>query len=299
MSSLAAVPAPIPGWRVTSSHDGTRLAWRVDGPAGAPAIVLCNGIACDDGHWSLVWRTLARRYRVVRWHYRGHGRSAAPANPEEVYVSSTVRDLLAVAEAAGVARALLVGHSFGVQVACETWRFAPRLVAGLVAVAGAAGTPLGTVLGRNVAALLFPALAAGRWPARRLADGVTARMVRSPAAYWTGRLIGGIGPAAPRGQLDRYFRHLAAMDPELLLRMGRAMQEHSSADLLPSIDVPAVVLAGGADRMTRPRHGRTLAASLPDARYVEVDGATHVLPIERPDAVVAAVDDVAGRARAT
>lgn len=296
MSSLAAVPAPTHGWRLTQSHDGTGIAWRLDGPAAAPAVVLCNGIACDDTHWTHVGATLTERFRVVRWHYRGHGRSEPPRNPEEVYVSSVVRDLLAVTDAAGISRAILVGHSFGVQVACETSRFRPRLLAGLVAVAGAAGTPLGTVFGHNVAALAFPALAAGRWPSRRLADDLTGRALRSPLAYWTGRAIGGIGRDAPRDLLQRYFGHVASMDPGLLLRMGRAMQEHTSDDLLGRLTVPTVVLAGAADRVTPPGRARRLAASVPGARFQVVAGATHVLPIERPETVVAAVDDVASRA---
>lgn len=287
-------PVPVPssdpdGWQHVASHDGTAIAWRVDGSPDAPTVVLCNGIACDDGYWTDVWPRLADEVRVVRWHYRGHGRSAPPANPEEVIVSSVVRDLRCVLEASATDQAVLVGHSYGVQVVCETYRAAPESVAGLVAVAGAYGHPLGTVLGRNTGALVFPLLEVARWPAPRLTAELLRVGLRSPLAYWVGRAIRGIGPDAPREVMNDYFEHVADLDVDVMLRMFRAMQEHTSADVLPDIDVPTTVIAGGRDGMTPPRLSRRMAELVPGARLVELPGATHVLPVEEPDTVVAEV----------
>lgn len=281
---------PDPAWRFVPSFDGTDIAWRADGPpeppAGRPAVVLCNGIGCDDAYWRDVWPALAQTSRVVRWHYRGHGLSGAPANPEEVIVASMVRDLVCVLDDAGVAAAVLVGHSFGVQVACEAMRTARERIAGLVAVAGAPGHPLGTLVGRNAGALLFPVLEMAMWPAPSVATAAVRAGLRSPLAYWVGRVVGGVGSAAPRDVMDDYFAHLANLDIPTMLRMFRAMQEHTAEDLLPSVSVPTVVLAGTADGMTPPRHARRIADAVPGARLREIDGATHVLPIEHPDAVV-------------
>lgn len=259
-------------------------------------MVLCNGIACDDVYWSLVWPQLVADHRVVRWHYRGHGHSDAPANPEEVFVSSIVRDLEAVVAAAGVERAVLVGHSFGVQVIAEAFRARPDVVAGLVAVAGAFGHPLGTLRGRDPGVVLFPLLELATWPAPRALTGVLRAGLRSPLAYWIGRAIGGIGSDAPRETMEQYFEHVAQLDPQVLLPMFRAMQAHSSEDVLPSIDVPTVVLSGEDDGMTPPRRASRMARAIPDAELIELPRATHVLPIEEPDEVADAVRRVVARA---
>ncbi len=307
MSSTQAAPrdpgpssAPVAaGWSRVASHDGTSIAWRSDGPEDGPVVVLCNGIACDDVYWTEVWPSLCTAgARVIRWHYRGHGRSGAPANPEEVIVSSVVRDLQAVVEAAGVDSAVLVGHSYGVQVICEAFRHDRDLVDGLVAVAGAYGHPLGTVFERNVGAMVFPAIQMALWPAPRTAKLLIRGALRTSLPYWGGRVIGGIGPRAPRDVMDRYFEHVAGLDVDVLLRMLRAMQEHSSADVLPSIDVPSTVLGAKGDGMTPPKLARQMAEAIPGARLRIVDGTTHVLPAEEPglvaEEILAVVDRVRG-----
>ncbi|MFL5378003.1 MAG: alpha/beta fold hydrolase, partial [Myxococcales bacterium] len=61
------------------AQDGTRIYWSAVG-RGAPALVCCDGIGCDGFAWKYVVRDFAARHRIVRWHYRGHGRSAVPGD---------------------------------------------------------------------------------------------------------------------------------------------------------------------------------------------------------------------------
>src|SRR5438309_11227485 len=60
-------------------RDGTRIHWSVTGH-GAPALVCCDGIGCDGFAWKYIIRDFAPTHRIVRWHYRGHGRSGLPAD---------------------------------------------------------------------------------------------------------------------------------------------------------------------------------------------------------------------------
>jgi pimeloyl-ACP methyl ester carboxylesterase len=67
---------------------------------------------------------------------------------------------------------------------------------------------------------------------------------------------------------------------------------------LGSVRLPAIVLAGTADRVVAPRLGAAVAAALPEARYEAIPGAGHMLPLEAPQRVVDAVGRIAvGRDR--
>ena len=120
-------PLPLPpGWQRTPSRDGTRVAWRLDGPRrlvdggtvapGEVAVVLCNGVTCDETYFRHIWAPLAEHFSVIRWHYRGHALSEPPADPDGVSVDAVVEDLVAVMDAADVQRAVLIGHSYGAKI---------------------------------------------------------------------------------------------------------------------------------------------------------------------------------------
>jgi pimeloyl-ACP methyl ester carboxylesterase len=261
-----------------------------------PAVVLCNGIACDDVYWRDVWAADRRAH---------HGGALALPRPRAqrraggaATRSARTRwsdDLRAVMGAAGIGRAVLVGHSYGVQIAAEAHRCCPELVAGLVMVAGAAGRPLGTIAGLDPGGAVLGLLDHAARRAPRVGGALVTLGARSPVGYWGGRLIGGIGPDAPRDAMRDYFRHVSGLDVRTLLRMFRRMQAHSATHALAHVDVPTTVVLGLDDRMTPPARARRIAAAVGHARLVEVPGATHVLPIERPEVVV---DEVLAVARA-
>ena len=70
--------------------------------------------------------------------------------------------------------------------------------------------------------------------------------------------------------------------------------EHNTPDrtaLLKELGVPTLVLAGELDTITPPGPAREMAAAIPGGRYVEIPGAGHASPIEKPKAVAAALGE--------
>ena len=147
------------------SEDGTRIYWSAIGE-GAPALVCCDGIGCDGFAWKYLARDFAPRHRVIRWHYRGHGRSGLPADRTRVKFDDLCDDLSAVLEATRTPEAVLLGHSMGVQVALEYHRRHPARVLVLGLICGSHGLPLDTFHDSRMLKNVFPSLisAAGNWP---------------------------------------------------------------------------------------------------------------------------------------
>src|SRR6185312_8308303 len=103
------------------ARDGTRLfvRSRIGGhdPSGVRAI-LCDGIAPV--------------VPLTHWHYRGHGRSAAPADPDRIDVAAHADDLSTVRRYVGNPPCVLIGHSMGCQVLLENYRQNPEGVRGII-----------------------------------------------------------------------------------------------------------------------------------------------------------------------
>jgi pimeloyl-ACP methyl ester carboxylesterase len=264
--------------------DGTRIHWSAVGN-GPLALVCCDGIGCDGFAWKYIVRDFAGRHRIIRWHYRGHGRSGVPRDPARVGFDDISSDLEAVLHATRISRAVVLGHSMGVQVALEHHRRRPDQVLGLVLICGSYGLPLDTFHDSKALRILLPSMiaAAEKYPQamsliwRLTASGELAYQIATHFEV-NGRLV-------HRDDFLPYFRHLASMDPQLFLGMLKHASEHSALDHLPQVNVPTLIVAGTNDTFTPYRLSEEMRSRIPGAELLTVPGGTHVAPIEQPELI--------------
>lgn len=272
--------------------DGTRIyvrhrrGPRTDAGGFSPlTAVLCDGIACDGFIWKYLWEDLARISGVAHWHYRGHGRSGSPADPARIELVDHVRDLEAVLDVIGDGPIVLVGHSMGCQVALEACRTVRERVKGLVLICGASGRITHTFKGTNVLAQMLPGLIERVDAYPGLFRALWGRVPADLAAR-IAKITGEVDPRTIAVEdLVPYMRHMVDIDLPMFLRMLRSAGEHSAADLLPTLDVPALVIAGDRDSFTPPQYAEQMAAALPQGELVMVVGGTHAVPLEQPELV--------------
>jgi pimeloyl-ACP methyl ester carboxylesterase len=118
----------------TVAGDGLRISVR-DWPGSRAAALLVHGLASSSRIWDLVAPRLARAgIRAVAYDQRGHGRTGKP--PSGYGFERTTADAVAVIRALRLGRPLVVGHSWGANVALELAVRRPRSVRGLVLVDG-------------------------------------------------------------------------------------------------------------------------------------------------------------------
>jgi pimeloyl-ACP methyl ester carboxylesterase len=269
-----------------TGRDGTRIHVRTrEGPALGPTAVLSDGIACDGFIWKYLWDDLARLVPVAHWNYRGHGRSGKPEDPSAIELVEHAHDLDAVRRAIGDGPVVFCGHSMGCQVALEAFRLRREGVRGMVLICGASGRITHTFKGSNVLAQVLP-----RFLARVEAHPEILRAIWSrvpiDVAVRLALLLGEVDKAAIAPEdLMPYMTHMVDIDPLMFLRMLRSAGEHSAADMLPQVDVPALVIAGDRDSFTPPRYAEEMAAALPQGELLMIPGGTHVVPLERRELV--------------
>jgi pimeloyl-ACP methyl ester carboxylesterase len=253
----------------------------VEGAEQFAPIVLCDGIGCDGYVWRHLRRDLAGR-RLVHPHYRGHGRSSPPGDPARVSIPALADDLAAVLDDAGVERAVLAGHSMGVQVALETYRRHPGRVVGLILLCGAPSHPLRTFRGTATLEKVLPFVE--RWILRAPRAVNRLKRVLMPTRFAfevAGRLEINRTLIDP-GDFMPYLEGLARIDVRLFIAMLAEAGAHSADDVLPTIEVPVLVVAGDRDGFTPPERSRAMAAAIPGAELLIVEDGSHTAPIERP-----------------
>jgi pimeloyl-ACP methyl ester carboxylesterase len=235
-----------------------------------PTIVLLHGAGFDHTAWALHSRWFAHHgYGVLAPDMPGHGRSfGAPLRTIAEMADWTA----ALLEAAGVAKATLVGHSMGSLVALETAARHPAKVSALGLI--------GTTATMNVGPDLLNAAEAN--------DHAAVDMVSIWGLGHDAELGGSLAPGLwMHGGAQRVLERCR---PGVLFSDLSACNAYQDAlAAAAKITIPTTLVLGERDMMTPSRGGKALAAALPNSRIVVLPGAGHMMMAERPDELLAAL----------
>jgi pimeloyl-ACP methyl ester carboxylesterase len=243
-----------------------------DFDASLPTIVLLHGAGFDHSSWALHSRWFAHHgHNVLAPDLPGHGRSSgAPLSA----ISDMADWTAALIEAAGAARARLVGHSMGSLIALETAARHPAKVSAL--------SLIGTAATMTVGPDLLKAAEAN--------DRSAIDMVSIWGLGFQAELGGSLAPGLwMHGGAQRVLEQCR---PGVLFNDLAACNAYQNAlAAAAQVTVPATFILGERDMMTPAKAGKTLAAALPNARTIILRGAGHMMMAERPDELLAALQD--------
>jgi len=105
--------------------------------------------------------------------------------------------------------------------------------------------------------------------------------------YATG---GALRDQCPTDLLEGLFTHVANLDPELIGNLVGAYLDHDATDVLPTISVPTLILSGDRDQLTPVATAERMQRAIPGSELVVFPGHTHLVQVEQPHAVHAAID---------
>jgi pimeloyl-ACP methyl ester carboxylesterase/predicted glycosyltransferase len=114
------------------ARDGVKVHYELFGEGEPTVMLLPTWSIIHSRHWKLQVPDLARRHRVITFDGRGNGLSDRPAGPEAYRTAEFTADALAVMDATGTERAVLVALSMGATWALELGALHPERVAGIV-----------------------------------------------------------------------------------------------------------------------------------------------------------------------
>lgn len=279
--------------------DGTVVrGWRDDETtADAVPLLLSNGLGTIPQAWPGLVRP-GSGYRTVTWFHRGTFGSQRPADPTRVRIEDHVDDAVALLDAAGVDRALVACWSIGVNIGFELAARHPDRVAGLLAVAGVPGGTFATMgAPLRVPRRLRHPLATGVAKAARTAGPALTWLAHHvPVTSLTAQLVrhsGVILPIAPTDVVEPMLREFLRQDWRWYFTLAVAAAEHPQMDL-SFLRCPVTLVAGQHDVLTSMQDMVETAQQIPHAEVTVLPG-THFLPMEYPELVLQALDELADR----
>ena len=288
------------------ADDGSSLHVEIDEPAvadpGAPTLVFCHGLALSQHEWHYQRRDPRDLGRLVFWDQRGHGRSGR--GPDDAYsVEQIGSDLHRVLDAvAPTGPVVLVGHSMGGMTILRLATTDPELfgerVRGVVLVSTSADER-----GRGLP-VPMPA------PVRRLVPGLGQQLSRHPEVL--GRALElsddlvlvltqryGFGSSDVPPSFVDLTRDMHLQTPvDVLTSFLPSFETYDATDGVGALHgVDTTVVTGTKDAMISCERSHDIVRMLPGAEFVSLDGAGHMVPLERYPEVNQAIREIVARVR--
>ncbi|HEY7980445.1 MAG TPA: alpha/beta hydrolase, partial [Candidatus Eremiobacteraceae bacterium] len=225
-------------------------------------IVFLHGVGATKKCWAMQMRTLSQKFRCIALDYRGYGDSDVPPI-DAISRESYAQDVAAVMDAAGIDKAVLCGNSLGGVVALEFYKLFPQRVRSLVLVDSFAFYPGG------VESIPDRIKTLDELGIEKFAE------TRSPALF---------APDAPKWLVERARADLASIPLDVYKASTRVTWSGDYRELLPKINVGALVVWGEHDTKIAPLAlSKELMFGIPGASdLMVVPRAGHIPQMEAP-----------------
>lgn len=253
-----------------TTRDNTRIAYRLDGPAEGPLLVLSNSIGTDLHMWDGQIAAFGKHFRVLRYDARGHGASSVPPGPYSL--ARLGEDVIDLLDSLGVQRAHFLGLSLGGFVGQWLALNVPQRIERLVLA--------------NTSAWLGPQQ---QWDAR-IAEVLAAENLQGTAATFLANWFPAAWLEPQRPEVKPFRATLLATNRHGLAGSFAAVQETDLRTALRDVRLPTLVIAGEFDTVTAASHGELIAREIPGARLLTLP-AVHLSNIEFPREFEGAVLD--------
>ncbi|WP_438868807.1 3-oxoadipate enol-lactonase [Pseudomonas sp. L1(2025)] len=227
------------------------LHYQLDGPEGAPVLVLSNSLGTDLHMWDVQIPAFIKHFRVLRFDTRGHGKSLVTEGPYSI--EQLGRDVIALLDALDIQRAHFCGLSMG----------------------GLIGQWLGIHAGDRLLRLVVCNTAAKIgtpeiWNPRIemvLRDGAAAMVALRDASI--ARWFTADFAAANPHQAQQITDMLAATSPQGYAASCAAVRDADLREQLSTIQVPTLAIAGTEDAVTPPAGSHFIQNQIKGAEYAE------------------------------
>jgi pimeloyl-ACP methyl ester carboxylesterase len=249
--------------------NASRIAYTRAG--SGPSLVMLHGAPSDSRTWQWMLPDLARDHTVVAWDAPGFGESS---DIDDNWRAPEFADTLAAfIGALDLERPHLVGHSFGTMVALTLFARHPTVPVSLVLIGGYAG-----------------------WAGSLPADEVARRLEMfvgmadlgdefDPKAY--PGLFSDLIPGDRDSALSTMMRQ--NIRPATIRAAGHIGAETDLRPVLPTVNVPTLILHGAADARSPLANAEALDAAIPTSQLVVLPRLGHACVVEDPEACAAAI----------
>ncbi|MFC3340554.1 3-oxoadipate enol-lactonase [Paracandidimonas soli] len=245
----------------TALVNGARIAYCLEGPAGAPVVMLSNSLMSTHRMWDPQMPALLERYQVLRYDTRGHGESETTPGPYTIELLAD--DAAALIDALDLGAVHFAGLSMGGMIGQQLAVRHPAKVLSLSLCDTASEMPPRSMWVERFAV------------AHR--DGMAGTLDTTIKRWFVADFV-----KREPAIIEQVREMILATSLDGYIACGSAVRDMSQTHILPGIQTPTQIIVGREDPACTLAASQVLQANIPGAVLHVIDDAAHLSNLEKP-----------------
>ena len=265
------------------SFDGTKIFYSVEG-SGLP-LVFCYGLVCSSLHWTYQIEHFRHNFQTIWFDYRGHQNSELPQDLGSLTLENMAKDLRVVLDELNVSKAVVLGHSMGVNVALEFYKQYPERVGGLILANGTAQRALDTLFFHNAFQTGFKLLKKLYRSSPKALAYIWRSQKRNPLIRSLVTIAGFNSNLTPQADIQAYVNQVCETDPAIMVHLIDHYGAYDATSWISSIVTPTLIIAGENDIVIPLAQQELMAQLIPGSQLEVIRHGSHCPQMDLPELV--------------
>lgn len=251
-----------------------------------PMLVFNYGLVCSNHHWQYQTRFFdSLGYQILIHDYRGHFQSTGAHDVSKITFQQMAKDVADLCHYLGIKKAIMLGHSMGVNICLQLAKDFPELVSGMVLISGTFINVKDVMFDTNLMEFIMPIANLGMEKYPDIMRKVWASGGMNPVVRELIHRSGFNYKNVSKEFIEIYLNRVGQLGLDIFFQLFNEMTKQNITGSLEKMNVPTLVMGGHKDNVIPNHLQRTLASLLPNAETYFMKNGSHVPQADFPEMV--------------
>lgn len=252
--------------------------------AKKPVLVFNYGLVCSMHHWKFQTEYFDKKgYQVLIHDYRGHFQSSGAHDVEKITFKQMSQDIGEMCASLGIKKAVMLGHSMGVNVCLQLAKDYPDLVSSMVLISGTYVNVKDIMFDTNLMEFIMPVAQLGLDKYPDLMKKFWTSGGHNPLVREIIHLTGFNRKKVSKEFIEIYLNRMGQLGIELFFKLFDEMTKQNITGYLEQMKIPSLVSGGHKDNVIPNHIQRSLANFLPHSETYFLKDGSHVPQADYPE----------------
>ena len=251
-----------------------------------PVLVLNYGLVCSNHHWKFQTEYFDKMgYQILTHDYRGHFQSSGANNVKMITFPQMAKDVADLCGYLGIQKAIMLGHSMGVNICLQIAKDYPDLVQGMVLISGTFINVKDVMFDSNLMEFIAPIANLGLEKYPEVFKKVWSASGLNPVVREIIHSTGFNRGKVSKEFIEIYLNRVGQLGAEVFFQLFNEMTKQNITGSLEKMTMPSLIIGGQKDNVIPNHLQRTLANLLPNSETYFLVNGSHVPQADFPEMI--------------